>query len=160
MKTTLKIFFSLLAAAALCWSCQQIDPIQPEPASDSLTLVVYGGEMETNTYVCTSCGAALDTDPTTAVTNCPYCGNAVEIAGQMSKAVKPDYCIPFRYEKKDAIKALKEYYSGKKLLPRSFTDGSICRSGLRSGRLPRRGNRGSGSQLPRLSGCHRERKES
>ena len=47
MKTTLKIFFSLLAAAALCWSCQQIDPIQPTPASDSLTLVVYGGDMET-----------------------------------------------------------------------------------------------------------------
>ncbi|MCR5177786.1 MAG: hypothetical protein K6C95_02250 [Lachnospiraceae bacterium] len=84
----------------------------------------FGGEMETNTYVCTSCGAALDTDPTTAVTNCPYCGNAVEIAGQMSKAVKPDYCIPFRFEKKDAIKALKEYYKGKKLLPKSFTDGN------------------------------------
>ncbi|MBQ3790783.1 MAG: hypothetical protein II800_07605 [Lachnospiraceae bacterium] len=82
----------------------------------------YGGEMETNTYVCTSCGAALDTDATTAVTSCPYCGNPTAIAGQMSKAVKPDYCIPFRLEKKDAIAALKNYYNGKKLLPKSFTE--------------------------------------
>ena len=40
----------------------------------------------------------------------------------MSKAVKPDYVIPFRLEKKDAIAALKNYYQGKKLLPKSFTE--------------------------------------
>lgn len=84
----------------------------------------YGGEMETNTYVCTSCGAALDTDATTAVTTCPYCGNPTAIAGQMSKAVKPDFVIPFRLEKKDAIEALKNYYKGKRLLPKSFTNGN------------------------------------
>ncbi|MCR5675852.1 MAG: hypothetical protein K6G16_09105 [Lachnospiraceae bacterium] len=93
----------------------RIDAANAEAAS-------YGGEMETNTYVCTSCGAALDTDATTAVTTCPYCGNPTAIAGQMSKAVKPDFCIPFRFEKKDAIKALKEYYHGKRLLPKSFTE--------------------------------------
>ncbi|MBR4530516.1 MAG: hypothetical protein IKO80_09605 [Lachnospiraceae bacterium] len=93
----------------------RIDAANAEAAS-------YGGEMETNTYVCTSCGAALDTDPSTAVTTCPYCGNPTAIAGQMSKAVKPDYCIPFRYEKKDAVAALKKYYEGKHLLPKSFTE--------------------------------------
>lgn len=93
----------------------RIDAANAEAAS-------YGGEMETNTYVCTSCGAALDTDATTAVTTCPYCGNPTAIAGQMSKAQKPDYCIPFRMEKKDAIAALKKYYEGKRLLPKSFTE--------------------------------------
>ncbi|MDO5476022.1 MAG: hypothetical protein Q4F43_02790 [Eubacteriales bacterium] len=71
-------------------------------------------------YNCTSCGAELICDTTTAATQCPYCGNNTIIPGQFAGTQKPDYVIPFQYEKKDAINALKNYYKGKTLLPGSF----------------------------------------
>ncbi|MDO5132504.1 MAG: hypothetical protein Q4D81_05945 [Eubacteriales bacterium] len=73
-------------------------------------------------YNCTSCGAELICDETTAATSCPYCGNNTIIPGQFSGTQKPDYVIPFQYEKKDAINALKHYYKGKTLLPGSFNN--------------------------------------
>ncbi|MDY3129932.1 MAG: hypothetical protein SOW20_07925, partial [Berryella intestinalis] len=36
--------------------------------------------------------------------------------------LRPDYLIPFKKTKEDAIAALKEYYRDKKLLPKSFSD--------------------------------------
>lgn len=71
-------------------------------------------------YSCSSCGAELICDETTAATQCPYCGNNTIIPGQFAGTMKPDYVIPFRKEKKDAVEALKEYYKGKLLLPGSF----------------------------------------
>ena len=71
-------------------------------------------------YNCTSCGAELICDETTAATRCPYCGNNTIIPGQFAGTQKPDYVIPFQYEKKDAVNALKGYYRGKTLLPGAF----------------------------------------
>ncbi len=73
-------------------------------------------------YSCPSCGAELICDSTTAATSCPYCGNPTVVPGQFAGTLKPDYIIPFRYEKKDAVEALKKHYQGKKLLPKEFTD--------------------------------------
>lgn len=73
-------------------------------------------------YNCTSCGAELICDATTAATQCPYCGNNTIIPGQFAGTLKPDYVIPFKYEKKDAVNALKGYYKGKTLLPGSFNN--------------------------------------
>ena len=73
-------------------------------------------------YNCTSCGAELICDETTAATKCPYCGNNTIIPGQFAGTLKPDYVIPFRKEKKEAVDALKNYYKGKMLLPGSFSN--------------------------------------
>ena len=73
-------------------------------------------------YNCTSCGAELICDETTAATQCPYCGNNTIIPGQFAGTLKPDCVIPFKYEKKDAVNALKGYYKGKTLLPGSFNN--------------------------------------
>ena len=72
-------------------------------------------------YNCPSCGAELICDANTAATSCPYCGNPSIIPGQLSEMLKPDYVIPFRLSKEDAIAALKNYYRGKVLLPKPFT---------------------------------------
>lgn len=72
-------------------------------------------------YNCPSCGAQLMVDQVTAVTSCPYCGNNTVVPGQLSDVLKPDYVIPFKLDKNDAIAALKNYYQGKKLLPDAFT---------------------------------------
>ena len=72
------------------------------------------------TSVCSSCGAELIHDQTTAVAQCPYCGNNTVIPGTMAGTLKPDYVIPFKIDKKAAKEALQRHYRGKKLLPKIF----------------------------------------
>lgn len=72
-------------------------------------------------YNCPSCGAELICDESTAATSCPYCGNPTVVPGQFSGTLKPDYIIPFKLSREDAIRKLKAHYKGKPFLPRSFT---------------------------------------
>lgn len=72
-------------------------------------------------YSCPSCGAELICDENTAATSCPYCGNPTVVPGQFSGQLRPDFIIPFKLSKEDAVKALKDHYKGKILLPKSFT---------------------------------------
>ncbi|MBR7185101.1 MAG: hypothetical protein IKD37_05780 [Clostridia bacterium] len=71
-------------------------------------------------YVCQSCGGEIVSDETTAATACPYCDNPVVMMGQFAGALRPDYVIPFKLDKKAAIAALNRHYGGKKLLPKVF----------------------------------------
>lgn len=73
-------------------------------------------------YNCPSCGAELICEETTAATSCPYCDNPTIVPSQFSGILKPDYVIPFKLKKEQAIAALKKHYEGKKLLPKAFKD--------------------------------------
>jgi DNA-directed RNA polymerase subunit RPC12/RpoP len=73
-------------------------------------------------YSCQACGGEIVADETTAATSCPFCGNPVVMMGQFSGALKPDFVIPFKYDKKQAVEALKKHYCGKRLLPKIFAD--------------------------------------
>ena len=72
-------------------------------------------------YCCPSCGAELLCDATTAATSCPYCGNPSVLPGQFTGILKPDFVLPFKLSKEDAIKALKKHYLKKPLLPSAFS---------------------------------------
>ena len=95
------------------------DPIQEEDADWEMSEDTDWGE-DLKAYNCPSCGAELICDETTAATSCPYCGNPTIIPGQFGGTLKPDYVIPFKLGKEDAKKALKQYYKGKKFLPKDF----------------------------------------
>lgn len=71
-------------------------------------------------YVCPSCGAEVVTDETTAATTCYYCSNPIVLSGKLSGSLKPDYIIPFKLEKKDAINKFRELCAKKKFLPKDF----------------------------------------
>ena len=71
-------------------------------------------------YHCPSCSAELICEETTAATSCPYCDNPTIIPGQFGGMLKPDYIIPFKLKKDQAILALKKHYEGKTLLPDAF----------------------------------------
>lgn len=73
-------------------------------------------------YLCPSCGAELICEETTAATSCPYCGNPTVVPGQFTGALKPDYVIPFKLKKADAVAALKKHYEGRPFLPKAFKD--------------------------------------
>lgn len=82
----------------------------------------WGAEADgLHVYSCPSCGAELICDQSTAATACPYCGNPAIVPGQFSGALRPDYILPFRLSKDDAVQALRAHYKGKPFLPRSFT---------------------------------------
>ena len=71
---------------------------------------------------CSSCGAELVSDGNTMATECAYCGSPNMIPRRFDGMLRPDYVIPFKKTKEDAIAALKEFYQGKKLLPKAFRD--------------------------------------
>lgn len=72
-------------------------------------------------YSCPSCGGEIIGDSTTAATECPFCENPTVITQRLSGEFKPDYVIPFKITKKEAVSALEKLYGGKKLLPNAFT---------------------------------------
>ena len=69
-------------------------------------------------YVCRSCGAALETDETVASLSCPYCDNEIVLSDRLSGGLQPNGVIPFALDQKAAVR---NYFKGKKLLPRDFT---------------------------------------
>ena len=89
---------------------------------DTTALKSDWGEDEANmkAYNCPSCGADLVCESSTGATSCPYCGNPTVVPGQFSGTLRPNYVLPFKLDKKGAIKALKKHYKGKFLLPSSF----------------------------------------
>ncbi len=86
----------------------------------------YGGtpwsDGDVRVHICPSCGAEIVTEPTTAVTKCPYCDNVTVIEGSISGALRPDCVIPFRVSAEDAKRLMSEYCRKKPLLPRRFVE--------------------------------------
>lgn len=83
----------------------------------------WDGESEgMKLYHCPSCGAELLFDATTAATSCPYCGNPTVVPGQFHGMLRPDYILPFKITREQAVQELKQYYKGRPLLPKTFSD--------------------------------------
>ena len=80
----------------------------------------FGAEDGMAVWTCPSCGAQLITEKTTGAAVCPYCSGPMIMPEQFEGAYRPDYVIPFRKSREDALEALKKHYLGKPLLPGSF----------------------------------------
>ena len=72
-------------------------------------------------YTCSSCGAEIVCDDNTMATECCYCGNPTLIPSRFSGMLRPDFIIPFKKTKDEAVAALKRFYRGHWLLPKAFT---------------------------------------
>lgn len=73
-------------------------------------------------YSCKSCGGEIIAEHTTAASSCPYCDNFVVMHGNVSGSLKPDFVIPFKLNKQEAIERFKKHLQGKKLLNNVFKD--------------------------------------
>lgn len=71
-------------------------------------------------FVCNSCGGEIVGDENTGASECPFCGNQVVMSGAFSGSLKPDYVIPFKFDKKAAKAKYAEHITKKPLLPNSF----------------------------------------
>ena len=75
-------------------------------------------------YRCSSCGAELAADAHTVATRCPYCGNNAVTASPFRETIRPDYVIPFKFTRNDAVQKYREYQKKKPFLPAEFTRSS------------------------------------
>lgn len=100
-------------AAAAAGTEQQWETDTGEWSSDE--------ENHMRAYSCPSCGAQLIADENTAVTICPYCNNPTVVAGQFV-AKKPQFVLPFKLDKDQAVEILNKFYQGKPLLPGAFKE--------------------------------------
>ena len=73
-------------------------------------------------YTCSSCGGQIVCEDTTAATRCPFCGNPSIIVGNLSGELKPDFVIPFKLNKQDAMEGIRHHLSKKRLLPKAFKE--------------------------------------
>lgn len=73
-------------------------------------------------YNCPSCGAEITGDETLGATVCPYCANANIIKSKFEGALKPDYVIPFKLDKKAAVEAFENACGNAPFLPDEFKD--------------------------------------
>ena len=95
----------------------------PDPEESAQAAGAWGEDEEKmRAYSCSSCGAQLICEETTAASSCPYCGSPTIIPGQFHGTLKPDLVIPFKLNKKDAEAALLRHYRKKLLLPKVFAE--------------------------------------
>ena len=71
-------------------------------------------------YICQSCGGEVVGDAYLASSSCPFCGNPVIMEEQFEGILRPDYVIPFKYNKEQAKEAMLKHFKGKFLLPNDF----------------------------------------
>lgn len=93
---------------------------------DSISWESAGGqwqEGETDgmrVYTCESCAGEIIGDENLGSTSCPYCGSKIVMTGQFSGALKPDYVIPFKFDKKQAMKNFETFVNKRKYVPKRF----------------------------------------
>lgn len=79
------------------------------------------GDMEgMKVLSCPNCGAEVIVEKATGAVKCPYCDNAMVIPKEFSGMYQPDYVIPFKKTKEEAIAAMKNLYLKRPLLPAVF----------------------------------------
>ena len=54
-------------------------------------------------FTCSSCGAEIVCDENTMATECVYCGNPTMLPNRFEGMLKPDYIIPFKKTKEEAV---------------------------------------------------------
>lgn len=71
-------------------------------------------------YTCNNCGAQIVADENTSATFCVYCKNTAILKNKLVDEFNPDYVIPFKFTKEDAIEKFKKIR--KPLMPKIFND--------------------------------------
>ena len=71
-------------------------------------------------FICNSCGAQVVTDKNTSATFCAFCGSPAIISQRMSDEFSPDFILPFKYGKDEAIKKFFQWCKGGRWTPYDF----------------------------------------
>lgn len=80
----------------------------------------YFSEEESVQYVCGNCGAAVITDNNTSATFCAFCGSPTILPERLVGARKPDYVLPFKYGRDNAIDSFFKWCKAGRFTPVDF----------------------------------------
>lgn len=72
-------------------------------------------------YECKNCGAKVVLGETSNTAYCYYCHSPVVVSSRLKNEFKPDIIIPFKIEKKLAIRRFLEWAKQKKFTPNNFS---------------------------------------
>lgn len=90
----------------------------------SMVTVPDKGEADENEdrqeIICNSCGAKIITDKNTSATFCAFCGSPSLVTQRLTKRFRPDYVIPFKITREEALTKIKDYARSAKYAPKHF----------------------------------------
>lgn len=75
---------------------------------------------QVNLYQCSSCGAEIYTNATTAATFCYYCHNPVVLVDRLSGEFAPEKIIPFHVNNEKANQLFQDWLKHKKYIDKNF----------------------------------------
>lgn len=70
--------------------------------------------------ICNSCGATVITEVNTVSTFCAFCGSNAIVKGRLKKEFRPDFIVPFKLTKSEAIDKVKAWAKERHFVPSSF----------------------------------------
>jgi len=71
-------------------------------------------------YVCNSCGAKVVTDKNTSASFCAFCGSPALIGQKLSHEFEPQYIIPFKFGRDNAVEKFLDWCKGGRMTPFGF----------------------------------------
>lgn len=77
-------------------------------------------EDDKHEIVCNSCGANIIADNNTSATFCAFCGSPSLVTQRLTKQFRPDYVIPFKITREQALEKIKEFAKNGKYAPHHF----------------------------------------
>ena len=98
--------------------------LNPEKNYDG-TIEISKEDADRIEIVCNSCGAEIVTDKNTSSTFCAFCGSPALVTRRLTREFKPDYIIPFQFDKEKAIKIFEEHCESVGHLPKNFKSAKV-----------------------------------
>lgn len=111
------------------WKCEycrgvfdfeQLKKYEDKKSNTQKKIVAKKNEEGMDVYICNNCGANIVADPNVSTTSCVYCKNTAIFKDKLTGEFNPDFVIPFKHTKEDAIAAFKKIGKGKILMPKQF----------------------------------------
>lgn len=118
---------------AYCGNGYSIQEVETQAANEQVTIQeikvesdlaeeyeVKSETMECQIYTCTSCGAQLMLNDAEVSTFCAYCGQPTIVFSRISEELKPDYIIPFKFGKEQAVEGIRERLRKGSFVPKAI----------------------------------------
>lgn len=106
------------------WDPQKIDvheeyPVlsDPDQKPEDPTTVNY---MACRVYTCQTCGGEIFIHGSEASTKCIYCGNSSVIFSRISKEKAPDFVLPFKLTRGEALESIRKTFKKRPFIPKEI----------------------------------------
>lgn len=118
------VIFDANLSKSICKSCGNLYDPQSFEQAGVLDIRDTGEASEEEEkkaeFVCDNCGARVVTDENTAATFCAFCGSPSIIRRRLDREFRPDFIIPFKITKEQALENFKAYTLTGENVPKNF----------------------------------------